>query len=89
MLWSYGGFVDSPPSPCEQGFVPGAANFSRVQSAKLGREKMKGDGRKYNIKPDFTSDKILQLKLFRLKVSRLEERTRGRFWGWKRSFLHN
>lgn len=44
---------------------------------------MKGDGRKYNIKPDSTSDKILQLKLFCLKVSRLEERTQGSFWGWK------
>lgn len=39
VLWSYGGFVDTPPLPCERGFVPGAANFSRVQSAKIGRGK--------------------------------------------------
>lgn len=35
-----------------------------MRSAKTRGKKVKGDGNKNSTKPDFTSDKILQLKLF-------------------------
>lgn len=56
---------------------------------KWGGKSERGWKNKPTKKSGFGTDKILQLKLFPSVVCRLKEGTRGRFWGWKWSFLHH